>query len=398
MKNNNYIIISTEFPPYDGTNSKLGGIGTWMYELAKNMSEMGTSVSVLATNKTTDDISYDEKQPFRIVRMTRKGWTNFKDITIAFHLLKLFVMGRYNCVLVSTIKLAAAPLLLSKLLNMKVISFAHGRDVSKVMSRRERSRKKKLLSKVHKVIVNSAFLKMKVQSFGIDESRIVVSNPCVDISKFDVSFDLEQFRDKLCLRNKIVLLTVARICENKGQDVVIRSLPKVISKIPNIVYLIVGEGSYRHELEKVAVEIGVKDNVIFTGAKYWDYNLTGELDLIDNVVPYFMISDIFIMVSRGSKPGVNEEAFGISYIEASACKKPIIAGKTGGVADAVEEGVTGVFVDSMSEHEISQAIIELASDRDLREKLGNNGYQRVHEKFNYRKTVSLLTRLISNYV
>lgn len=379
MGEGRYLIISTEFPPYDGKSSKVGGIGTWMYELAGNMAEAGISVTVLASQKTPDDLIHDKRQKFKTVRMSRKGWKNFKDMIIAWNLLKSFLSERYDYVLVASIDLATAPLLLSKIFGFKVASFVHGLDIMQKMSAKEKRKKRCLLEKMDKVIVNSSFVKEEVLKYGISERKIAVCNPGVDVNKFAARDSSSEIRKRLGLNDKIVLTTIGRVIERKGQDMVIKSLPNVIKKVPNIVYLIVGQGGYRSELERLAGEVGVANHVIFTG-------------FIDDrdVLSYFRTADIFIMVSRTIEEKGDVEGFGISYIEANMCKKPVVAGRSGGVVDAVEDGVNGLLVDPMNIDKISNAIVKLALDKNLREGLGEHGYKRAMERFDYKKTLRLL--------
>ncbi len=385
MDSERFLIISTEFPPYDGRASKVGGIGTWMYELAKNMAEAGILITILASNKTPDDFIHDKKQKFKTIRMSRKGWKNFRNLIIGWNLLKAYLSGRCDYVLVASIDLATAPLFLSRFLRFKVASFVHGLDIMQKMSAKEKRKKKRLLEKVDQVIVNSTFVKEQVLKYGIRGHNVAVCNPGVDVNKFASKDHSREIKERFGLNDKIVLTTIGRVIERKGQDMVIKSLPNVIKKVPNIVYLIVGQGGYRSELERLAGEIGVANHVIFTG-------------FIDDrdVVSYFRAADIFIMVSRLIEERGDVEGFGISYIEANMCKKPVIAGRSGGVVDAVEDGVNGLLVNPTDIAGIGEAIIKLCTDKELRARLGEQGYLRALAKFSYRKQINELleTKLI----
>lgn len=381
MDSKKYLLISTEFPPYDGKASKVGGIGTWMYELAKNMAETGMTITVLASNKTTEDILHDKKQKFKTVRMSRKGWKNFKDLIIAWNLLKPCLTDRYDYVLLASIDLATAPLLLSKIFGFKVASFVHGRDLQKV-STNEHKKKGSFLKRINKVIVNSRFMKDVVLSYGIDENKIILHNPGIDTDRFNLCDDPNFVIDKFGLKDKFVLVTIGRVTQLKGQDTVIRSLPKVLNRVPNLNYLVVGDGKYRGELEYLVKELGLTDNVFFTGF----------IDYFD-IVPYFKVADIFIMVSRSVEN--TEEGFGIVFIEANMCKKPVIAGRSGGMVDAVEDGITGLLVDPVNVNEVADAIVKLATDGELRKHLGEQGHKRAVEKFDYKKTLNKLAELLT---
>ncbi|MBA7672762.1 GDP-mannose-dependent alpha-(1-6)-phosphatidylinositol monomannoside mannosyltransferase [subsurface metagenome] len=102
---------------------------------------------------------------------------------------------------------------------------------------------------------------------------------------------------------------------------------------------------------------------------------------------YYSASDVFIMPSReiGEK---DIEGFGLVFLEANACGKPVIGGKSGGISDAVADGVSGILVDPLNVDEISQALITLLSNRELAVKLGSQGRKRVEEQFSYPATAA----------
>lgn len=374
-----FLIVSTEFPPYDGKASKIGGMGTWMYELAKNMVEIGIDVSVLGLNKTDRDFEFDARQIFYISRMRKRGWRNFKDFVIAFYFLRIFFLRRPDYVLLAAIDLATMPVLLSKIFRFKVALFVCGLDIMQKMSTWERAKKQRLLNNVDKIIVCSEFVKEAVLGYGVNKDKVVVCLPGVDVEKFSVPDNSALIRERLELTDKIVLATVGRLIERKGQDMVIKSLPTVLKEVPNIVYLIVGTGNFKSQLECISKDIGVADKVIFTGF------VTDE-----DIISYFRVADIFIMPSRVIEDKGDVEGFGINLIEANMCKKPVIAGKSGGVVDAVEDGINGLLVNPTDLNEISDAIIKLALDSELRRRIGEQGYTRALDRFDYKKKVPIL--------
>lgn len=104
------------------------------------------------------------------------------------------------------------------------------------------------------------------------------------------------------------------------------------------------------------------------------------------------LCDIFTMPSR--QIGDDFEGFGIVYLEASLCGKPIVAGRSGGVEDAVLDGETGLLVNPEDTKEIADAIIKLAKDEGLRKSLGEAGKKRAGEEFNWRRQVKKIYSII----
>ena len=104
------------------------------------------------------------------------------------------------------------------------------------------------------------------------------------------------------------------------------------------------------------------------------------------------LSDIFIMPAR--EIDGDFEGFGIVYLEANLCGKPVIAGQAGGVSDAVLDNSTGLLVNPESSEEISQAIVKLVADPNLRDDLGRQGKERAQTEFNWEKQLEKLLKLI----
>lgn len=169
------------------------------------------------------------------------------------------------------------------------------------------------------------------------------------------------------LPGRPTLLTVARIVKAnryKGHDVALRALAKVKSEIPDVAYVIAGEGDDRDYLEQLARECGVRENVVFAGSVTDE-----ELPLVYNAC------DAFVMCSREERTrrGILAEGFGLAFMEASAGGKPVIAGRSRGVADAVKDGVTGVLIDPTNVDEVAAAMTRVLRDRDLAERLARMG-------------------------
>jgi len=169
-----------------------------------------------------------------------------------------------------------------------------------------------------------------------------------------------------------MIVTVGNLVQRKGQDMVIRSLPLIRQSNPEITYLIVGDGPYRPELEKLAGAMGVKDRVIFAGRVAAD-------DLPD----IYALSDVFVMPSRERLDSDDVEGFGLVFLEASACAKPVVGSWSGGVPDAVVDGVTGLLVNPQYPEEIAKALSRLLLERDFAIQLGRQGRSRVVSEFNW---------------
>jgi phosphatidylinositol alpha-1,6-mannosyltransferase len=230
-------------------------------------------------------------------------------------------------------------------------------------------------------MVDSEYARVRFVNFtGIDTHRTYVVYPGLD--PLFIERALTEKAEKPVDNSCRILLTVGRLVERKGQDMVIRALPKIISHIPNLKYRIVGEGPYRTRLEQLAKELGVDTYVEFIGA-------VEDTELIRE----YKSCDLFIMPSRESPN--DAEGFGIVYLEANACGKPVIGGRSGGVPEAVLDNQTGLLTNPTDVEEIANSVVRLLNDPLLAKRLGEQGKERVLKEFTSNYMAERVLRLIS---
>jgi phosphatidylinositol alpha-1,6-mannosyltransferase len=155
---------------------------------------------------------------------------------------------------------------------------------------------------------------------GADSERFHPAPPAADLCR------------ELGLAGKRVLLTVGHVSERKAQDVVIRALPYIVARHPDVVYVMAGLPTRRHQLEALAGSLDVADSIRFAGS------VTDE-----RLVDYYNLADLFVLISRRVADG-DVEGYGIVVKEAALCAKPAVVSQGCGLTEAIEEGVTGVSV------------------------------------------------------
>lgn len=141
-----------------------------------------------------------------------------------------------------------------------------------------------------------------------------------------------------------VILTVCRLAGGdryKGYDQVIRALPRVMTEVPGVHYVIVGRGEDRQRIEKVIGDLHLEARVHLAG-------YVPDQELVD----YYNLCDVFAMPSK-------MEGFGIVYLEAMACGKPVLAGNKDGSVDALCGGEFGALVDPDNVEEVAEALIQI---------------------------------------
>jgi phosphatidylinositol alpha-1,6-mannosyltransferase len=227
------------------------------------------------------------------------------------------------------------------------------------------------------VLTNSEFTRSFIESMGLPASRIVKVQPGADVDRFQPDHNARQSATRLGIPPGPVLLTLGTLSKNhryKGQDMVIRALPTVLRSVPDLMYVIAGSGKDDSYLYKVAQEVGVTQHV----------KILGRVDEAD-VPLLYNCCDVFIMCSRQERTrrGILAEGFGIVFLEASATGKPVIGGLSGGIPDAVRDGVTGLLVDPHDPSAIAFAILRLFCEPELARSLGRNGRKWIEEQMTW---------------
>lgn len=214
-----------------------------------------------------------------------------------------------------------------------------------------------------------------LRRMGMPASRIRVINNGVDVQYFTPAVKNAFFSPPR-------LLTVARLDKHKGHETVLRAIAGLISRGIAVSYSIVGDGDERAALQRLVTELGIRDSVHFLGM------------VTDAALPdIYAQSDVFIMLSR-EIPGRLDliEGFGISFLEASAAGLPVIAGRSGGVPDAVQDGVTGVLVDPNDVAQVEHVLTEMLDHMPEAIEMGRQGREWVEQEMAWENVASRVMR------
>lgn len=188
----------------------------------------------------------------------------------------------------------------------------------------------------------SEITKQKFESWShYPEKNIHLLPNAIHAERYGVAEKNQQLVSRYGLEGKVVLMTLGRLAaqeQYKGFDEILECLPLLSQSIPNIIYMIAGDGDDRKRLEAKAAKLGVSDHVIFAG-------MVPESEKAD----HFRLADLYVMPSHG-------EGFGFVLLEAMACGVPVIASKTDGGREAVRNGELGTLVSPDKPDEIIAAI------------------------------------------
>ena len=181
-----------------------------------------------------------------------------------------------------------------------------------------------------------------------------------------------------------MVVGLSRLVPRKGQDMPIRAMPDIIRNVPNAVLVVVGGGPYRRTLEGLARRHGVTDHVIFTGRVP-----------ADEIVDHHRMADVFAMPCRTRGGGLDVEGLGIVYLEASACGVPVVAGRSGGAPETVQNGRTGVVVDGTSVPEIVDSVVGILGDKPRASAMGMRGRNWVLDRWRWTDLARNMERVLS---
>ena len=188
-----------------------------------------------------------------------------------------------------------------------------------------------------------------------------------------------------------VLLSVcalARRNEFKGVDTVIEALPRILQTVPELQYVVVGDGEIRPKLEGFATKARVAANVSFVGG-------LSDAELVD----LYHRCDVFVLPSRGQECGgtIGGEGFGRVYVEAALAAKPVIGSCAGGAAEAVLHGKTGLLVNPVSVQEVADAVLTIVSQPNLAAAMGAAGREWALANFTQQALKESLQPLLQRY-
>ena len=299
-----------------------------------------------------------------------RGNPILRALTLACSVSEVLVRERPTVVQLATCEEGYLGLQLQRWFRLPFVVYAHGNEILAAIDS-DWDKPRLALKKAACVLANSSFTAGLLRTAGVAPDAIAVIPLGCDIDKFRPRAPDPELRRKL-LGNRErgpVILTVGGLVERKGHDMVIRSLPSVCQRVPHATYLIVGTGPFRERLDELAAELGVRDRIIFAG-KVPD----------DQLPDVYAMCDVFAMPSRARLASHDVEGFGLVFLEAGACAKPVVAGRSGGIEDAVVDGFTGLIVDPSDARDVSQALIRLLTDSELRGRLGRQGRDRVEKE------------------
>lgn len=241
-----------------------------------------------------------------------------------------------------------------------------------------------LLDSFPHIIAISEYTREIAFSLGIkNRQKIKVIPEGVCTPNFVNTEDLARLKNRFGVTNEKIVFSVHRLIPLKGTEYLIRAASIVADKCPNVRFIIGGEGPMKDELETLIRQLKLADKVILTG-----FIPSKELPL------YYSICDIYIMSSIIDEKG-NTEGLGLPAIEAMSYGKPVIGFDVGGPKYTIRNGYNGFSIEEKNWRIMGERIMELITNENLREFLGNNGKQFFYDNYTWDNVTNEYTKILN---
>ena len=369
-----------------------GGARVYYYNLYKNLAfERGDDVTVL-TKKVPGWEEFDQVESrgrFRIVRCGSplESWKYYEWPKIVVPLLRavpLLARQRFDLIHFGDLyPPGVLSLWFKRVLKKSYVAYCHGEEITQTDLRRYQPRVRDAIFREAEVIVAAnEFARQNLLRIGIPGERICKITPGVDCDRFRPEEPREDLIERYGLRGKTVILTVARLVPRKGHKTVLEAIRRLLPEIANLVYLIVGTGPEEEQLKKTVAEWNLTNTVRFAG-------FIRDADL----PAYYNLCDLLTMPNFEEQGTGDIEGFGMVFLEANACGKAVVAGRSGGTSEAVMHGTTGMLVDPQNPAELAEVLRLLIQHGTLRNKLGESGMRRARSEFSWVSRARVLEQM-----
>jgi len=196
---------------------------------------------------------------------------------------------------------------------------------------------------------------------GVAAERIFVVHSGIDLQRFaGVSSDHLITEFNLTPGEKVVI-NVAHLAGHKGQQFLVRAIPRVVKKIPGARFFIVGEGELLAGLKALAASLGITRELVFTGFR-------------NDVGAFYKIADLFVMSSV-------QEGLGTAVLDALVEGKTVVATDCGGIPEIIRDGETGRLVEPANPEALARGIIDVLRHPKPAGRMADNGRSLVQNQF-----------------
>ncbi|MGY0497723.1 glycosyltransferase family 4 protein [Nocardia sp. FBN12] len=370
------LLVTNDFPP------RPGGIQSYLQALSNQLPPENLVVYAPRWRGDSHE-KFDAAQKFQVVRHP----TTLMLPTPAVIKRAGALLREHDCDTVwfgAAAPLAAMAPMLRRAGAERILASTHGHEVGWSMLPGSRQILRSIGEHTDVVTYVSKYTRSRFASAFGPHAALEHLPPGVDPGEFRPDpAAREELRARYGLGERPTVLCLSRLVPRKGQDMLIVAMNEIRERVDGAVLVIAGGGPYEPRLRGLAEALGVQDSVVFTGRVP-----SGEL------AAHHTIADVFAMPCRTRGAGLDVEGLGIVFLEASATGVPVVAGDSGGAPETVREGETGIVVHGRSVSQISDAIVELLTDRDKAAEMGAAGRAWVERNWHWDRQGARLRELL----
>ena len=333
------LVLSPDYPP------AMGGIQQLVHRIVSHADRIEAKVVTLDHDDAAD---WDARQSHAVVRVKQRWDRRLGIIGLNTRALDEARRFRPDVVLAAHIVTAPAANAIRRALGVPVCLYLYAKEIGG--SRRLAAW---AVRRSDAIIAISGYTRQLALDIGAPAERIRLIPPGVDPARITGE----------PRRATPTVVTVARLEDRyKGHDVIVRALPLIRARVPEAEWVVIGSGSLRRDIERLAQSIGIEHAIRLCGSLP-DAERDAWLDR----------AHVLTMPSRLPAGDAAGEGFGIVFLEAGMHGIPSVAGNVSGTVDAIVDGETGLLVDPTDHVAVGNAIADLLADPDRARRMGEAG-------------------------
>ncbi|MFA7653577.1 MAG: glycosyltransferase family 4 protein [Candidatus Magasanikbacteria bacterium] len=363
------LIVTLEYPP------TIGGIASYAYNFAKHLNSAETIIYAPLIQGAKQ---FDAQSSLTTYRRRPFFWIIWPHwLKSLWQIWRIVKKEKIEIIHVHhVLPMGYIAYLINRFLKIPYIIFLHGSDLRFATSSQFKRKKFGFLCRsAQKIVVNSQFSEALLKSLVEQLPTVEVLYPCPSDDFVAATYlpeEINKIKSQLALNGKKVIISTARLVERKGHALFIPALIKIIKEVPNAVWLIIGDGP-----EKPTIVSFIQKNNLQSVVRFLPSQPPSE------VVKFYHCADVFVLLTHQDKDGV-DEAWGIVFMEAAVSGLPVVAGKSGGVGEAVAHLSTGLVIDAHNTNLVATSVIELLKNPDYAHQMGSAGKERVKNEFTWK--------------
>ena len=368
------LTLSWEYPP-----RVVGGLARHVTELSKAQVKAWDQIHVATANHPNTP-AYEQMSGVHVHRV-KNGMIDMNDFlnSIEYFNVGLFELGQsilmegdFDVIHAHDWLVADSAIALKKMFNLPLIVTMHATErgrwggISNDIQRYINYKEWGINYESARTIVCSYYMKRELENnFNLPSDKIHVIPNGVELDKFDITFDGQEFRRHFALDHEKIIMTMGRMVPEKGLHHLIDAIPEVLDNFPNAKFVIVGGGPQKESLVNHVRHLGLRNKVHFPG-KIDDLSLIRLLH----------VSDVAVYPSL-------YEPFGIVVLEAMACHLPVVVSDAGGLKEIVLHEQTGLTTFAGNPDSIAWGLLKILNNPDIAAWFANQAYERLLTFFNW---------------